>query len=407
MTASLRYGGDHVLEINLADNRLIAWRGILDVAPLADVRAATTAALDEPLGFPPLSQAVVPGDRVVLALDHDVPQGREIVAALFDCLAGRGLNPADITLLTTRAPQAATDLGERLLPVEYRKAATLAIHDPDVGDQLCYLAVGSDNEPIYLNRLLCDADVVVPIGCLRCEPAIDYHGLYGGLFPTFSGRAAQDKLFAAAGTRPNRDEARCREKIQEVGWLLGVQFTVQVVPGARGEALGVLAGKPDDVFSHGQADCQRAWASRVPRAANLVVAAIDGPAAEQTWDNVARAIAAALRVVSADGAIALCSDLAEPPGPTVRQAAEAKDQVHVLRQLRRRRLDDSLSAMALAEALAHARVYLISRLEDSIVEDLGITPLANPAELRRLAGLRSSCIVLSNAQYAVVTVEGE
>jgi len=55
MTASLRYGTDHVLELNLPDDRLIAWCGIPDEAPLADVRAATACALDEPLGFPPLA----------------------------------------------------------------------------------------------------------------------------------------------------------------------------------------------------------------------------------------------------------------------------------------------------------------------------------------------------------------
>src|SRR5580692_6752006 len=122
MTASLRYGGDHVLEMNLADDRLIAWRGIVDVAPLADVRAATTTALDEPLGFPPLSQAVVPGDRVVLALDHDVPRGREIVSALFDCLVTSGLDPADLTLLTVRASDSSHDVRE-LLPAAYRDTA--------------------------------------------------------------------------------------------------------------------------------------------------------------------------------------------------------------------------------------------------------------------------------------------
>ena len=201
-----------------------------------------------------------------------------------------------------------------LLPAAYRDTATVAIHDPDARDNLSYLA-GADDEPIYLNRLLTDADVVLPIGCLRCEPAIDYHGMFGGLFPTFSGRQTQDKLFAdRRWLMPSVAKCGCREKIQEAGWLLGVQFTVQVVPGPGGEVLRVLAGMPADVFQAGQAACQEAWSCAVPRPAQLVIAAIDGPAAEQTWDNVARALANARRVVR-PMARSLCTSLDSPAGP--------------------------------------------------------------------------------------------
>ncbi len=317
MNASLRYGTRGSVELDLPNDRLIACCGATEEPVLTDVRTATAAAIAMPIGFPPLAKAVVPGDRVVLALDHDVPRGREISSALFDCLVGSGLDPADLTLLTVRANDSSPDLRE-LLPAAYRDTATVAIHDPDARDNLSYLAVGADDEPIYLNRLLTDADVVLPIGCLRCEPAIDYHGMFGGLFPTFSGRQTQDKLFASAVAHAERGEARCREKIQEAGWLLGVQFTVQVVPGPGGEVLRVLAGMPADVFQVGQAACQEAWSCAVPRPAQLVIAAIDGPAAEQTWDNVARALANARRVVSADGAIALCTSLDSPAGPNVR-----------------------------------------------------------------------------------------
>jgi lactate racemase len=406
MTTTLRYGDKHVLELNLPADRLIARCGVADAPVLSDVTATTAAALAAPLDFPPLARAVVPGDHVVLALDHDVPRGREIVAALFDCLVAQQVNPADITLLTVAPLHPVGDLHD-LLPAAHRDQATLAVHNPDARDQLGYLAVGADDDPIYLNRLLCDADMVVPIGCLRCEPAIDYHGMYGGLFPTFSGRATQDKLFARVLTHAEREEARSREKIQEVGWLLGVQFTVQVIPGSAGEVLQVLAGNANEVFRQGQAECQRAWSAGVPRAAKLVVAAIDGPASEQTWDNMARALTSAARLVAADGAIALCTTIAHPPGPTMKQVSEMKDRRGALKSLHRHRAADSLPAVALAEALAQTRVYLLSELEESVVEELGMTPLASAAQLARLADRHASCIMLSNAQYAVATVDGE
>lgn len=403
MTASIRFGTDSIVELSVPSDRLIAACGTTEQSVISDVRAATAQALASPIGFPPLARAVVPGDRVVLALDHDVPRGREIIRALFDCLVENGVAPTDIQLLISADEPNARNL----LPAEYRDQATVTTHDPAARDSLSYLAVGADDEPIYLNRSLCDADVVVPIGCLRCEPAIDYHGMFGGLFPTFSGQETQNKMFASAVAHAARDEARCREKIQEAGWLLGVQFTVQVVPGPSGELLQVLAGMPNDVFREGQSAAQQAWFCRVPRTAQLVVAAIDGPAREQTWENVARALAAAQRVVSAGGAIALCTTLAEPPGPNLQQVSEIKDLRQALRTFSKRRSEDSLPAVALAQALLESRVYLMSELDEATVEELGVTPVGSPAELARLAGRHASCILISHAQYAVATVGSE
>ena len=241
MTASVRMGIDQKLERDLPADRLIARCGVPAAEPLGDVRLATRRALQQPLGFPPLAQAVVPGDRVVLALDRDVPEAGPILAELFDCLLERGLSAADITLLAAGPPGATIESAKALLPAEYRDAAAVVRHDPDDRNQLSYLAVASDDEPIYLNRLLCDADFVVPIGCLRCQPALDYHGVYGGLFPTFSGRVTQGKP-KGAGSKGARQPSRTRDRTQEVGWLLGVQFVVQVVPGANGQVASVLAG---------------------------------------------------------------------------------------------------------------------------------------------------------------------
>ena len=406
MTTCLRLGDKQPLELNLSPEQIVAICGRPAEEAVLDVSAATAAALAQPLEFPPLAKAVVPGDRVVLALDHDVPCGQQIIAALCECLVFAGLNPSDLTLLAV-ARDVADFAARDLLPPTYREAVTVELHDPDTRDHLSYLTVGQDDEPIYLNRVLCDADVVVPIGCLRSEPALDYNGTYGGLFPTFAGRAAQDKWFAANLSEKRAAKHRNLDKIEQIGWLLGVQFTVQVVPGPAGELLHVFAGLPSAVFRAGQAACQQAWSENVPRSAQLVVASIDGPPSEQNWDNIARAITAALRVVSSEGAIALCTAVNVPPGNAVRRAIEAGDPAAALRQFRKHREPDALAAVALSQALTQSRVYLLSDLDEELVEELGITPIGTATELARLVGSNRSCIFIGNAQYAVVNVDGE
>ncbi len=53
------------------------------------------------------------------------------------------------------------------------------------------------------------------------------------------------------------------------------------------------------------------------------------------------------------------------------------------------------------------QVYLLSRLEEEVVEELGVGHVATAAEIARLASHRGSCILLANAQYAVPTAVEE
>ena len=72
------------------------------------------------------------------------------------------------------------------LPEDLREVVQLETHDPTDRDDLGYLAASKEGKPIYVNRVLHDADVVLPISCLRPDSALGYHGVFGGLFPTFS-----------------------------------------------------------------------------------------------------------------------------------------------------------------------------------------------------------------------------
>jgi hypothetical protein len=99
MPQRLSYGLNSTIEYEPPQSaRLVRWEGPRD-EPIRDVRTATAAALAQPLGFPPLGRAIVPGDKVVLALDGDVPRAAEIVAAAVEALVDGGVNASNITIL--------------------------------------------------------------------------------------------------------------------------------------------------------------------------------------------------------------------------------------------------------------------------------------------------------------------
>lgn len=397
MLCQLPYGTDATLSLELPEGSLLAATG----GPPADPQEATRRVLAEPLDFPALARATVPGDRIVLALEPGVPSAAHVMAAVAGYLVESGTAPDQLTILQTPDDAAAGDEPQRLLPDAWRHEVALEVHSPDTSGKLALLGTTREGRPVHLNRTLLDADLVVPIGCLRHESSLGSWGWFGGLYPTFADSKTLERFRKPSAPEESRGSAaKTRREVDEVGWLIGTQFTVQVLPGPGESVLGVLAGTLPRVFELGGQRYDAAWHWQVPRRASLVVAAIHGRAARQTWQNVGRALAAAAHVVAEGGAIALCTELETAPGPAVASLAGADDPAAVWRHLRRHPAPDALAAAEALRALERSRVYLLSRLDESLVEELGLAAVSDAADIGRLARRHESCIVLPDAEFA-------
>jgi len=395
MAFSLRYGINSSLTLDAPSGGLTVCdspRG----AAVADLPAAVAAALAAPLDYPPLAQAVLPGDKVTLALAPDLPRPEVLLAALVAVLAAAGVEAADITLLRTEG--ATGEIGP----------SPTVTHAPGQRDSLGFLGSTSGGDEIYLNRALADADVVISLGVPRLELAAGYYGVQGSVYPAFADAKTQARYrnLDQRGT-PAEALRQARSDVEDAARQLGSQFTLQVVPGAGDDVLHVLAGLSGSVERRGRELLQAAWTFDVPARAELVIAAIAGSAERQTWHALGRAVTAALPVLADDGAIAVCCDLAALPGPAVESLAFGDDRRAALRHWKKHAPADFLPALQLAEAMERGRVYLLSRLDETLVEELGMAAIANGAELARLATRKGACLVLPGADHVRVTVRGE
>ena len=92
MLVEVRYA-DRSAAIEVDPAKLdVAWHGPAGMAT-PEVAEAVRRALAEPLGFPGLARAVVPGDVVALAIDDDLPEAREVLAAVARTLGEAGIEP--------------------------------------------------------------------------------------------------------------------------------------------------------------------------------------------------------------------------------------------------------------------------------------------------------------------------
>ena len=402
----LRYGAGQELQIEPPAGATVADFGLPRGCPLADPRAAVCAALSEPLDYPPLQRAVTPGDQVVLAIDRGVPQLSAVVAGAVQTLLGGSVSPEDITLLI--APQENGFLGSDLtaaLPPDVAAAVRVVEHDPQNQADLSYLAASKENRPIYIHRQLFDADLVLPIGCLRPRRVLGRLGVHGGLFPTFSDVKTRERFQTADSARLSVQKKRRREEAEEAAWLLGIQVVLQVVPGSGDTVMHALARAPKAVAKRGRRLCDTAWSCQLPYRSRFVIATIEGGRNEQTWENFARALSAALAAVDDEGVILLCTDLCCSPGPALRTLTAANDASAALREIRRVPSPDAVSAALLAEARERIQVYLLSGLDGETVEELGLGYVSQKAEIEHLCQQFDSFLVLSDAHRAGVAVE--
>lgn len=407
MASVLRYGTDSWIDLDLSDTALLAECGSPSGRVLEAPAEAAAHALSDPLEFPSLARSTTPGDRVCIAVDRGVPRSGELAAVVVRCLLQAGVAADGITVLRTSddfeahfgdpEPWLSRDVADRI---------TLAEHHPERRQELGYLAATEKGHPILLNRAIHDADVVLPIGCIRGGTGARDRGVHSPIFPTFSDRQTlmRYRSPSALNARGSPKAAVTRE-VDEVGWLLGVALTLQVIPGPGEEILHVLAGEVGAVRRRGRELYEAAWRCSAPRRASLVVAAIEGGPAFQTWEAVGDALSSAARLVEDGGSIALCCELQNEPGPAVENLQATESRAAAMTKIRRERPVDALPATQLARVLDRAKVYLLSRLDETLVEDLQIAPIREPAELARLARRHESCILLSNAPYAVVTME--
>jgi hypothetical protein len=77
-----------------------------------------------------------------------------------------------------------------------------------------------------------------------------------------------------------------------------------------------------------------------------------------------------------------------------------QDPEELLKPLRREPTIDSVEFAQLIQALRRVRVYLLSQLPGELVEELGMIPVSDSAELQRLVSTIEGCKCIPFANYA-------
>ena len=399
MPVSLSYGRQGRFSCEIDPRRIVAHhRGPPQCQGFA---GKIRRALETPLDFPSLVQVCVPGDKVVVALDRHTPCGADLIAEIWHMLDQRGVTATGIQILQPAALDAVPLVDPRsLLPESVRHEVQWTMHDPTDERRLAYLAATARGERIYMARELAEADVVLSVGTIAYDPVLGYRGTNSVFYPGLSNTEAVIRSRGEGHSELGPDDERpLRQTIDEIAWLLGTQFSIQVLPSAGGGAAHVIAGAYDNVFRKGKQLLANSWRVLLPERADLVLAAVDADSAGHGWDQIGAALATASRLVAKGGKIVILSELDAEPEIGMEIIRRSQSPRDALQPIRKQAPVDMIPATQFATAADWARVYLVSKLPIGMVDELFMVAVENDRELGRLLANDDSCVILESAQH--------
>lgn len=373
---------------------------------LDSLSASVEDALTCPVDFPSVTQAVIPGDQVVIAVDAMVPRLADLVVAVSRLFADSDLGSFEVVLSAEASDDLMMDVAAAL-----GKTATVSRHDSARRESLMYLMADASGEPIYLNRKIVDADFVLPIQAAYPGGTLDRLAVAGtaGLFPTFADSAAQRRLRQSAD---DADELKLLQR--DLGMTLGVQVLLQVHVESGGGWKGFRCGT---LPASSPSDDQKA----VQPSSEYIVCCVDGDVYQQSWANLARAASSVLPHVDETTTVVFWSSIQEAPSDRFRLAmlrdhaaadggepSLGGDPTLESDEIRTDVLNgDGFPASDMMEDVAavlgrlrdRCRVVLRSEVDDEMVEELGFGVIQDADELGKLIKSGSSCGLILGAQF--------
>ncbi|MCR9199586.1 MAG: lactate racemase domain-containing protein [Planctomycetaceae bacterium] len=359
------------------------------------------SSLDVPLGLPQLGECVVAGDRVTVVIDPQTPEAPRVVGEVWERLhaASSGELSTCLVLPADPANDEWSPFVEQL-PEHVRRAAAIHVHDPADENQRHYLASSAGGERLYLSQYVVDADLIITIGTIAFDSVLGYRGTNSAIYPALSDANTIAAANGQGHTELTPDNKRpLRQLVDEVGWLLGTQYTVQVIPNSAGQIGFAYSGAPDQVMQAGQACLKNHFWHQQTEHSDLTIVCLPPSLPQYAWQQVGDALATAGRITEDDGRIVLCGELSAPDSPGLTMLQRSAEPADLVKPLRLDPTSDARQTLQLITALSRHRVYLMSNLETSVVENLGILALQSADELQRLTTAATRCTILSGAGY--------
>lgn len=373
MTNVLIPYGDEQIFLDLPDENLM---GVFAPAPVKAVPNLTkeiSRALRSPVEGKLLSEMVKPGERVVILVDdhtRSTPTAA-ILPMVIQQLSNGGLPDRDIQIMFARGTHRSLTQKEvtAKLGPGVKERFQVFQHDCHAEEDMVFVGMTGLGTPVWVNRLVAEADRRIGIGHIGPSPYAGYSGGGKLMVPGVSSidtinfnHSFVPTVFRRTDRIGETIDLVTRQDLDEAAAMVGLDMVLDVVLGRNEAVVKAFAGPPDAVFGTGLPFARRVHEVQIPAKADIVITS-GNPYSIDLYQAM-RAVEYADTVVCEGGAIVLVADCPEGIGDPefYRLMAGGLSAADFLRAITRREMKVTFAALGycLARIKSEKRIYLLS-----------------------------------------------
>ena len=392
--------------------------------PLADPVTAVRAALEQPVGAPPLAEiARGKRDAVVVISDktRPVPNGI-LLAPILETLEHAGIPRERIEIIVGTGLHRANTVDELVEMTSPEIVARYRIRNHVARDTAAHRHLGRTRRGTDV-RVDCgylDAGLKIVTGLIEPHLMAGYSGGRKGVVPGLAGVDMMRTLHGPAMLEDHLgpgilDGNPFHEELVEIARRAGVDFLANVAIDRQRRLTGVFAGDLEAAHLCGVRAVETHVRVDVDRAADVVIASAGGYPLDATFYQAIKGLIGALNVVKRGGTVILAAEISEGIGSAEFRGllAELTGNDAFMQKITRPGFFsiDQWMAQHLCQVLRKAEVVVVSAGLDLGAFPrlpIGTSPSVEDALRRALErhGDRARVLVLPEGPYVIATVRG-
>lgn len=394
---SYKYGHGYK-DFSLEQEKVMAEIKVAEMAPLTDLKQAVLDAIYHPIDSKPLNELLQPGQKVAFICNDPtrVANSHDFMPILVEELNKMGIKDEDMRIVFALGTHRKMTQEEMIEAVGEDVAKRLPMYNSNCNKQedFEYFGETSFGTPVWLNKLICDVDLVIMTGTIVHH---FFSGFGGGRKAVLPGVAAMETIRRnhSLMMSPDAQLGKLHGNPVYEDQMEGVRlfakehrmFLFNAILDAKKQFLKIFAGDWEKAHLEACKFVDKVYGVEIDAPADIVIASCGGYPKDINVYQLQKTMDNAWCAVKDGGVVIIIGECEEGSGSAALEKAlqEHPSPDAIKAQLEKNFVIGAHKAFAITRLMKKAKFILVSALDKKIASDLLFEAVDNVDEAIELA----------------------
>lgn len=394
---SYKYGHGYK-DFSLEQEKVMAEIKVAQMEPLTDLKQAVLDAIYHPIDSKPLNELLQPGQKVAFICNDPtrVANSHDFMPILVEELNKIGIKDEDMRIVFALGTHRKMTQEEMIEAVGEDVAKRLPMYNSDCNKQedFEYFGETSFGTPVWLNKLICDVDLVIMTGTIVHH---FFSGFGGGRKAVLPGVAAMETIRRnhSLMMSPDAQLGKLHGNPVYEDQMEGVRlfakehrmFLFNAILDAKKQFLKIFAGDWEKAHLEACKFVDKVYGVEIDAPADIVIASCGGYPKDINVYQLQKTMDNAWCAVKDGGVVIIIGECEEGSGSAALEKAlqEHPSPDAIKAQLEKNFVIGAHKAFAITRLMKKAKFILVSALDKKIASDLLFEAVDNVDEAIKLA----------------------